>query len=151
MLTYTRCMDSALCVPLMIDAVAFCHYFAARNVSAVDAARGLSYLFKVFLNSSHQPIFPHLSHPILPTSHPHHSLTTQLTHPLISLTFLSQAQRGRRCGRLRPALRPAAWRGVASPGYSICGPPSGRRGVATSGDAGGGVPAAEGSEAAEVV
>jgi hypothetical protein len=96
MLTYTRCMDSALCVPLMIDAVAFCHYFAARNVSAVDAARGLSYLFKVFLNSSHQPIFPHLSHPILPTSHRHHSLTTQLTHPLISLTFLSQAQRGRR-------------------------------------------------------
>lgn len=32
MLTYTRCMDSALCVPLMIDAVVFADYFARRAV-----------------------------------------------------------------------------------------------------------------------
>jgi hypothetical protein len=27
MVTYTRCMDSILCVPLMIDAAVWCDYF----------------------------------------------------------------------------------------------------------------------------
>lgn len=47
MLTYTRCMDSALCVPLMIDAAVFCDYLAARGASQGDAATALAYLFKV--------------------------------------------------------------------------------------------------------
>ena len=33
MLTYTRCMDSALCVPLMIDAAIFCDYLLARDAA----------------------------------------------------------------------------------------------------------------------
>ena len=44
MLTYTRCMDSALCVPLMIDATVFCAYLAARGASQTDAAAALAYL-----------------------------------------------------------------------------------------------------------
>jgi hypothetical protein len=32
MVTYTRCMDSILCVPLMIDAAVWCDYFARANV-----------------------------------------------------------------------------------------------------------------------
>lgn len=32
MVTYTRCMDSILCVPLMIDAAVWCDYFARTNV-----------------------------------------------------------------------------------------------------------------------
>ena len=47
MLTYTRCMDSALCVPLMIDAVIFCDYFYSRGASPPDAARAIAYLFKL--------------------------------------------------------------------------------------------------------
>ena len=47
MLTYTRCMDSALCVPLMIDAAAFCDYFSDRDVPPARAAAALSYLFKL--------------------------------------------------------------------------------------------------------
>ena len=31
MLTYTRAMDSALCVPLMIDAAVFCGYLSERG------------------------------------------------------------------------------------------------------------------------
>jgi myo-inositol-1-phosphate synthase len=47
MVTYTRCMDSILCVPLMIDAAIWCNYFVDHNVSAGDAARATAYLFKV--------------------------------------------------------------------------------------------------------
>jgi myo-inositol-1-phosphate synthase len=47
MLTYTRCMDSALCVPLMIDAAILCGYLHAAGASPDDAARALAYLFKL--------------------------------------------------------------------------------------------------------
>lgn len=47
MVTYTRCMDSILCVPLMVDAAVWCDLFARRGVSAGDAARATAYLFKV--------------------------------------------------------------------------------------------------------
>ena len=47
MLTYTRCMDSALCVPLMIDSAVFCDYFAKRGVGISKVAAALAYLFKV--------------------------------------------------------------------------------------------------------
>ena len=47
MLTYTRCMDSALCVPLMIDVAIFCDYFSARGASPKQAGAALAYLFKV--------------------------------------------------------------------------------------------------------
>lgn len=47
MVTYTRCMDSILCVPLMVDAAIWCDYFVNNNVSAKDAARATAYLFKI--------------------------------------------------------------------------------------------------------
>ena len=47
MLTYTRCMDSALCVPLMIDAAILCAYLHARGATPVAAATALAYLFKL--------------------------------------------------------------------------------------------------------
>lgn len=47
MLTYTRAMDSALCVPLMIDAAVFCDYFARQGTPQNRVARALAYLFKV--------------------------------------------------------------------------------------------------------
>lgn len=47
MLTYTRCMDSVLCVPLMVDAAVWCDYFARLNVSTLSVARATAYLFKV--------------------------------------------------------------------------------------------------------
>jgi myo-inositol-1-phosphate synthase len=47
MVTYTRCMDSILCVPLMVDAAIWCDYFVNHNVSPTDAARATAYLFKV--------------------------------------------------------------------------------------------------------
>ena len=47
MVTYTRCMDSILCVPLMVDAAIWCDYFVKHNVSPEDAARATAYLFKV--------------------------------------------------------------------------------------------------------
>ena len=70
LLTYTRCMDSALCVttnyrplrrmihtlemylwcrcvPLMIDCAVLCDYCAARRASFGDVAKGLAYLFKL--------------------------------------------------------------------------------------------------------
>lgn len=47
MVTYTRCMDSILCVPLMVDAAAWCDLFAKKGVSASDAAKATAYLFKV--------------------------------------------------------------------------------------------------------
>eukprot|EP00752_Nemacystus_decipiens_P010201 g9091.t1 len=47
MLTYTRAMDSALCVPLMIDAAVWCDYFAREGAPQDRVARALAYLFKV--------------------------------------------------------------------------------------------------------
>ena len=47
MLTYTRCMDSALCVPLMIDVAIFCEYLSKRGAEPEHAAAALAYLFKV--------------------------------------------------------------------------------------------------------
>ena len=47
MLTYTRAMDSALCVPLMIDAAVWCDYFAREGTPQDRVARALAYLFKV--------------------------------------------------------------------------------------------------------
>jgi myo-inositol-1-phosphate synthase len=48
MLTYTRCMDSVLCVPLMVDAAVWCDYFARQHQSSSGlVARATAYLFKV--------------------------------------------------------------------------------------------------------
>lgn len=47
MVTYTRCLDSILCVPLMVDAAIWCDYFVQHDVSSSDAARATAYLFKV--------------------------------------------------------------------------------------------------------
>ena len=47
MLTYTRCMDSVLCVPLMVDVAVWCDLFSRVGVSTKDAARATAYLFKV--------------------------------------------------------------------------------------------------------
>ena len=47
MVTYTRASDSVLCVPLMIDAAIWCHWFASRQWPAIEVARATSYLFKV--------------------------------------------------------------------------------------------------------
>jgi myo-inositol-1-phosphate synthase len=47
MLTYTRCMDSVLCVPLMIDAAVWCDYFARTNSPSFRIARATAYLFKI--------------------------------------------------------------------------------------------------------
>jgi myo-inositol-1-phosphate synthase len=47
MLTYTRCMDSILCVPLMIDAAVWCDFFARCTSPSVRVARAMAYLFKV--------------------------------------------------------------------------------------------------------
>jgi hypothetical protein len=47
MLTYTRCMDSILCVPLMIDAAVWCDFFARCTSPSVRVARATAYLFKV--------------------------------------------------------------------------------------------------------
>ena len=47
MLTYTRCMDSILCVPLMIDAAVFCDYFSRFEAPSQNVARATAYLFKV--------------------------------------------------------------------------------------------------------
>merc|ERR1711862_76652 len=47
MLTYTRCMDSILCVPLMIDAAVWCDYFTRMKSRSSTIARATAYLFKV--------------------------------------------------------------------------------------------------------
>eukprot|EP00624_Nannochloropsis_granulata_P002250 evm.model.NODE_21477_length_6047_cov_27.332561.2 len=47
MLTYTRCMDSILCVPLMLDVAVWCDYFARKSLSPEQAALATAYLFKV--------------------------------------------------------------------------------------------------------
>ncbi|KAL3926343.1 MAG: hypothetical protein SGBAC_013514 [Bacillariaceae sp.] len=47
MLTYTRCMDSILCVPLMVDAAVWCDFFARHHSSSSTVARATAYLFKV--------------------------------------------------------------------------------------------------------
>jgi len=47
MLTYTRCMDSILCVPLMIDVAVWCDYFTRMESSSITVAQATAYLFKV--------------------------------------------------------------------------------------------------------
>ena len=47
MLTYTRCMDSILCVPLMIDSAVWCDFFARYHSPSSRVARATAYLFKV--------------------------------------------------------------------------------------------------------
>ena len=47
MLTYTRCMDSALCVPLMIDSAIPLRPPSRTRASADAAAKALAYLFKL--------------------------------------------------------------------------------------------------------
>ena len=47
MLTYTRCMDSILCVPLMIDVTIWCDYFFSMQTSPANVSKALAYLFKI--------------------------------------------------------------------------------------------------------
>ncbi len=47
MSTYTRAMDSALCVPLMIDAAIWCDYFSRCGTPASLVGEATAYLFKV--------------------------------------------------------------------------------------------------------
>lgn len=47
MLTYTRCMDSVLCVPLMIDGAVWCDFFARSSSPSLRVAKATAYLFKV--------------------------------------------------------------------------------------------------------
>jgi myo-inositol-1-phosphate synthase len=47
MVTYTRAMDSVLCVPLMLDAAVWCDFFCQRNWSSINVSKALAYLFKV--------------------------------------------------------------------------------------------------------
>eukprot|EP00980_Cylindrotheca_fusiformis_P015247 scaffold4239_cov80-Cylindrotheca_fusiformis.AAC.4 len=47
MLTYTRCMDSILCVPLMIDVAVWIDFFVRYSASSSTVARATAYLFKV--------------------------------------------------------------------------------------------------------
>jgi myo-inositol-1-phosphate synthase len=47
MVTYTRAMDSVLCVPLLIDAAIWCDYFSKRRWPFTAVAKALAYLFKV--------------------------------------------------------------------------------------------------------
>ena len=47
MLTYTRCMDSVLCVPLMVDSAVWCDYFTRYDTPSGRVARATAYLFKV--------------------------------------------------------------------------------------------------------
>ena len=47
MLTYTRCMDSVLCVPLMIDSAVWCDFFSRHSTSTHAVAKATAYLFKI--------------------------------------------------------------------------------------------------------
>mmetsp|Transcript_27319 Transcript_27319/g.30535 ORF Transcript_27319/g.30535 Transcript_27319/m.30535 type:complete len:527 (-) Transcript_27319:130-1710(-) len=47
MFTYTRCMDSVLCVPLMIDVAVWCDYFVTQKSRSDLVAKATAYLFKV--------------------------------------------------------------------------------------------------------
>ena len=47
MMTYTRCMDSILCVPLMIDVAVWIDFFARLHSPSLRVARATAYLFKV--------------------------------------------------------------------------------------------------------
>jgi hypothetical protein len=47
MATYTRCSDSILCVPLLIDAACLAVFFQRHNHPFPNVARAMSYLFKV--------------------------------------------------------------------------------------------------------
>ena len=87
MLTYTRAMDSALCVPLMVDVAVFCHHLSARRATAAQAGRALAYLFKLnegaaagvdpgFFNQSGQlaEVLAELAHPLTTPYNPLHPL-----------------------------------------------------------------------------
>jgi len=47
MMTYTRCMDSVLCVPLMVDVAVWCDFFARVHSPSIRVARATAYLFKI--------------------------------------------------------------------------------------------------------
>ena len=47
MLTYTRCMDSVLCVPLMVDSAVWCDFFSRFDSNTSLVAKATAYLFKV--------------------------------------------------------------------------------------------------------
>lgn len=47
MLTYTRCMDSILCVPLMIDSAVWCDHFHRHRTPLDQVSKALAYLFKL--------------------------------------------------------------------------------------------------------
>jgi sugar/nucleoside kinase (ribokinase family) len=47
MLTYTRAMDSALCVPLMIDVAVWCDFFSRCGAPSGLVGQATAYLFKV--------------------------------------------------------------------------------------------------------
>eukprot|EP00977_Amphora_coffeiformis_P009744 scaffold2246_cov162-Amphora_coffeaeformis.AAC.3 len=47
MLTYTRCMDSILCVPLMVDGAIWCDFFARHKTDSTAVAQATAYMFKV--------------------------------------------------------------------------------------------------------
>lgn len=47
MVTYTRCSDSVLCAPLILDAVILVDFFLNGETKAVDISKALGYLFKV--------------------------------------------------------------------------------------------------------
>ncbi len=47
MFTYTRAMDSSLCVPLMIDVAIWCDYFSRCGIPARLVGEATAYLFKV--------------------------------------------------------------------------------------------------------
>ncbi|KAJ8599987.1 hypothetical protein CTAYLR_001813 [Chrysophaeum taylorii] len=52
MVTYTRCSDSVLCAPLIIDACVWCDAFRRRRVPRSEVEKALAYLFKVSSSSS---------------------------------------------------------------------------------------------------
>ena len=47
MVTYSRCSDSVLCAPLIIDACVWCDAFRFAGASHADVAKATAYLFKV--------------------------------------------------------------------------------------------------------
>ncbi|GMH48315.1 hypothetical protein TrLO_g4513 [Triparma laevis f. longispina] len=47
MVTYTRCSDSVLCAPLILDSVILVDFFLNGETKAVDISKALGYLFKV--------------------------------------------------------------------------------------------------------
>mmetsp|Transcript_21991 Transcript_21991/g.72790 ORF Transcript_21991/g.72790 Transcript_21991/m.72790 type:complete len:770 (-) Transcript_21991:12-2321(-) len=47
MATYTRCSDSVLCAPLLVDATVLLDFFATHAVAPAEVAEATAYLFKV--------------------------------------------------------------------------------------------------------